>query len=178
VCCIESKLRRNPDSLSYSVYKLSCVPVRSRGSFEPDRIIQYIGRVCNWAGWCERGVPIPFRGSNRNHFRDRRMQVSALGEDSSTKRCHPFDRTMKFSMTSGTKSYKIFFAVVTQLAPKLNMVHLQFARSSTVLAPPIVSFHDLATEPNVVITSEPYSGVFRLSGIHADSFRLLINSSF
>jgi hypothetical protein len=85
---------------------------------------------------------------------------------------------MKFFMTSGAKSYKIFLAVVTQLAPKSNMVHLQFARSSTILAPPIISFHDLATEPNVAITLQPDSRLFRLRAIHADSFRLLINSSF
>ena len=50
------------------------------------------------------------------------------------------DVMMKFSMTSGAKSYKIFLAVVTQVTPKLNMVNLQFARSSTILASPIISF--------------------------------------
>jgi hypothetical protein len=96
----------------------------------------------------------------------------------STKRPHLSSRTMKFSMTSGAKGYQIFLAVFTQATPKLNMVNLQFARPSTVLASPTISFHDLAAEPNVAITSEPYSRLLRLRTIHADSFRLLINSSF
>jgi hypothetical protein len=47
---------------------------------------------------------------------------------------------MKISMTTGAKSHKIFLAVLTQAAPKLNMVNLQFAPSSTILASPIISF--------------------------------------
>ena len=43
-------------------------------------------------------------------------------------------------MTGGAESYKIFLAVVTPVTPKLNMVNLQFARSSTFLASPIISF--------------------------------------
>lgn len=88
-----------------------------------------------------------------------------------------FGRVMKFSMTSGTKSYKIFLAVVTHLTPKLNMVNLEFARSSTILASPIISFQHLATQPNITITSQTDSRLLRLRAIHADSFRLLVNSS-
>jgi hypothetical protein len=58
---------------------------------------------------------------------------------------------MKFSVTSGAKSYKIFLAIITQVAPKLNMVNLQFGPSSTILASPIISFQDLATESDVPI---------------------------
>jgi hypothetical protein len=58
----------------------------------------------------------------------------------STKRPHLSSRTMKFSMTSGAKGYQIFLSVITQLAPKFYMVNLQFARSSTILASPIISF--------------------------------------
>jgi hypothetical protein len=47
---------------------------------------------------------------------------------------------MKVSVTSGAMGYKIFLAVVTQMAQKLNMMNLQFARYSTILASPVVSF--------------------------------------
>ena len=52
---------------------------------------------------------------------------------------------MKFSMTSRTKSHKILFRIIARATPKLNMVNLQFARYSAVLASPTVSFEDLAT---------------------------------
>jgi hypothetical protein len=84
---------------------------------------------------------------------------------------------MKLSMTSGAKSHKIFLAVFAQVAPKLNMVNLQFARASAILASPIVSFQDLATESNVAISLQPNPGAFWLKAIHADSFRLLTNSN-
>jgi hypothetical protein len=80
-------------------------------------------------------------------------------------------------MTNGAKSHEIFLAVFTQVTPKLNMVNLQFARSSTILASPIISFQHLTTELNVTITSQPDSRRFRLDAIHADSFKLLMNSS-
>ena len=48
-------------------------------------------------------------------------------------------------MTSGTESYKILLSIIAGAAPKLNMMNLQFARYSTVLASPIVSLKDLAT---------------------------------
>lgn len=59
---------------------------------------------------------------------------------------------MKFSVTSGAKSCEIFLAVFTQATPKLNMVNLQFARCSTILASPIISFQNLATEPKVEVS--------------------------
>jgi hypothetical protein len=65
----ENKLRRNPDSLSYGVYKISCMSVRSRGRYEPDRIIQYTGRLCNWAGHVQLAI------EDGNTF-----QVHALGQ--------------------------------------------------------------------------------------------------
>lgn len=43
-------------------------------------------------------------------------------------------------MASRAKSYEVLFAVVTQDAPKLNVMNLQFGRSSTILASPVVSF--------------------------------------
>ena len=59
---------------------------------------------------------------------------------------------MKISMASGAKSYKVFLAIPSQAAPKLNMVNLQFAPSSAILASPIISFHDLATESKVEVS--------------------------
>ncbi|MGB8524412.1 MAG: hypothetical protein WCD43_15720 [Candidatus Acidiferrales bacterium] len=56
---------------------------------------------------------------------------------------------MKLSMTGGAKSYKIFLAVVTQVAPKLNMVNLKFGPFSTAPASPIISFQHLATDTNM-----------------------------
>ena len=58
---------------------------------------------------------------------------------------------MKCSVTSGAKSHKIFLTIITQVAPKLNMVNLQFARYSTILTSPTISFQDLATESDVAI---------------------------
>jgi hypothetical protein len=43
-------------------------------------------------------------------------------------------------MASGAKSYEVPVAVVTQDAPKLNVMNLQFARYSTILASPIIPF--------------------------------------
>jgi hypothetical protein len=87
------------------------------------------------------------------------------------------DGMMKFFMTSGAKSYKVFFAIIAQVTPKLNMVNLQLGPSSTILASPIISFQDLATESSVGIWLQPNPPAFRLRTIHADSFRLLTNSS-
>jgi hypothetical protein len=84
---------------------------------------------------------------------------------------------MKFSMTGGAESYKIFLAVFAQVSPELNMVNLQFACSSTILASPIIPFQHLTTELNVTITLQPDSRKFRLDAIHADSFRFLTSSS-
>jgi hypothetical protein len=43
-------------------------------------------------------------------------------------------------MASGTKGYKIPLAVITHAAAKLNVMNLQFARASTILTSPIISF--------------------------------------
>jgi hypothetical protein len=59
---------------------------------------------------------------------------------------------MKFSMTRGAKSYKIPLVIITQVTPKLNMVNLKFGPSSTILASPIISFYNLATESDVAIS--------------------------
>jgi hypothetical protein len=88
-----------------------------------------------------------------------------------------YDAIMECSMTSGAKSHEIFLAVFAQVTPKLNMVNLQFAHSSTILASPIISFQDLATEPNVAITLQFDSREFWQKANHADSFRLLMSSS-
>ena len=84
---------------------------------------------------------------------------------------------MKIAMASAAKSDEIFLAVLTQAAPKQNMVNLQFASSSAILASPVISFQNLATEPSVVISRQSSPGAFRLKTVHADSFRLLMNSS-
>jgi hypothetical protein len=55
-------------------------------------------------------------------------------------------------MTRGAKSYKIPLVIITQVTPKLNMVNLKFGPSSTILASPIISFYNLATESDVAIS--------------------------
>jgi hypothetical protein len=50
------------------------------------------------------------------------------------------DVPMKGFMTGGTKGDKILLAIITQEAAKLNMMNLQLACPSTILASPIISF--------------------------------------
>jgi hypothetical protein len=47
---------------------------------------------------------------------------------------------MKDFMAGGTKGDKIPLAIVTQEAAKLNVMNLQLACPSTILASPIISF--------------------------------------
>jgi hypothetical protein len=47
---------------------------------------------------------------------------------------------MNVVVASGAKGYEIPVAVTTCAAAKLNVMNLQFARSSTLLTTPIISF--------------------------------------
>src|ERR1700693_4977244 len=58
------------------------------------------------------------------------------------------------------------------------MVNLQFTCYSAVLASPIVSFENLATQANVGSPLQCNSGTFGLNPIHVDLFRPSISLSF
>jgi hypothetical protein len=74
--------------------------------------------------------------------------------------------SVSFLVTLGTKGYQVLGRVITQLAPRLDVVDLKILRSPARLATPAVPLQDMITELTVGLSIQLQAGPFGSNSSH------------